>query len=57
MKPTDNNDRPKPKTRLCGECPDFLYEDAWGYGWCSRDNESRFCNNQCLYDLKKRHDL
>ncbi len=42
---------------FCGECPDFLYEDASGYGICAKDNERYSCNQKCEYGREKENNL
>lgn len=37
------------KIKYCGECRDFLYEDASGYGICAKDNEIHSCGDKCMY--------
>ena len=43
----------KPDVYFCGECCDFLYEDASGYGICSQDNDLHSCSESCAYDKRK----
>ena len=35
------------KTKYCGECEKFLYEDIDGYGICGKNNEECRCSDQC----------
>ena len=35
------------KTKYCGECEKFLYEDICGYGVCEKTNEECRCSDKC----------
>ena len=35
------------KTKYCGECEKFLYEDTDGYGICEKTNEECRCSDKC----------
>ena len=35
------------KTKYCGECDKFLYEDIDGYGICGKTNEECRCSDKC----------
>lgn len=39
------------KQKLCGECYDFLYEEATcGFGICMRDREKHLSSERCIYE-------